>query len=77
MLEWIKAHPEDVVFILGLLTALFNWAAKPRTAEEYQALPPRLAAFLRFMAGAFPDPRKVTEAVWQAWNNTHDRRPPR
>lgn len=74
-LEWLKAHPETTVFLIGLATALFNWVTKPRTPEELASYPARVAAFFRFMNGLFPDPEKVTEAIWQAWKNTHGRLP--
>jgi len=77
MLEWIKAHPEDLIFVLGVATTLFNWVTKPRTPEELAAYPARLAAFFRFMNATFPDPQKMTESLWQLWKNTHERMPPK
>ena len=74
-LEWAKTHPETVIFLLGLLTSLFNWVTKPRTPEELAKFSPRVAAFFRAMNALFPDPEKFTEALWQAWNNTHGRLP--
>jgi hypothetical protein len=80
IVEHFRRNPEHLAFVVGLLCAVFNWLAKPRTAEELAALPPRLAAFFRFMSAVFPDPAKATEAIWQFWNQTHrkpsDPKPP-
>lgn len=76
MLEWFKAHPDlQIAIFVAIITAIFNFATKPRTPEQLAKLPPRLAAFLRLMNAVFPDPEKTIEAVWQAWKNTHDRLP--
>ncbi len=75
--NWGAENPETVMALVGVGTAIFNWAAKPRTKEELEAMSPRRAAFHRFMAGVFPDPEKAIEAVWQFARNTHDKRPPK
>ena len=75
MLEWLKAHPETVAFAFTLFVTVFNWLTKPRTPEELAQYSPRVAAFFRAMNALFPDPEKFTEALWQAWNNTHGRLP--
>lgn len=75
MLEWMKAHPETVTYAIVVFAALFNWVTKPRTPEELAKYPARVAAFFRFMNALFPDPEKITEAIWQAWKNTHGRFP--
>jgi hypothetical protein len=69
---WISSHPE---FWIPVVFGAFNWLAQKRTPEEYQAFPPRVAAFLRFMSATFPDPKRITTAIWQAWNNTHENPP--
>jgi hypothetical protein len=76
MLQWLQAHPALVTLAIPFLTALFNWACKPRTQDEYLAMSPRAAAFFRFMASTFPDPAGIINAVWQAWANTHELPPP-
>lgn len=75
MLEWMKNNPETVAFAITLFAAIFNWITKPRTPEELAKYPPRVSAFFRAMNALFPDPEKLTEAIWQAWNNTHSRLP--
>lgn len=75
MLSWIAAHYQEITLGLGVIMAVFNFVTKPRTPEELAKFPPRLAAFFRASNALFPDPEKFTEAVWQAWNNTHDRLP--
>ena len=72
MLEWLKTHPETVTFLFTIFVTVFNWVTKPRTPEEMSAYSPRMAAFFRAMNALFPDPRKFTEAIWQAWNNTRE-----
>lgn len=74
-LEWIAANPTLVTLAVGMGTATFNWATKPRTPEELAAMSPRRAAFHRFMAAAFPDPQKAIEAAWQFWNSTREKLP--
>lgn len=75
MIAFFKDNPQMLAFMLICAISVFNWVTKPRTPEELSILPPRVAAFFRFMNGLFPDPEKVTEAIWQAWNNTHGRLP--
>lgn len=67
--------PEFATLAVGILTAAYNWAAKPRTPEELLAMSPRRAAFHRWMAAVFPDPQKAAEATWQFFKNTHERLP--
>jgi uncharacterized protein YjiS (DUF1127 family) len=74
---WASNNQALITISIGLGTGLFNWAAKPRTVEELNAMSARRAAFHRFMNGVFPDPQKAIEAAWQFWKNTHDTLPPK
>lgn len=59
-LAWVAAHDEFMLaFGWPVLTALLTVALKPRTPEEYAALPPRLAAFLQLIAALGLDPIKA------------------
>lgn len=76
-LEWLRDNAATITFVLGVTTGVFNWLTKPRTPEELLAMPPRVAAFFRFMNAVFPDTPKTFESIWQFWKNTHDRLPPK
>jgi hypothetical protein len=73
LLAFLSSH-QEVMYSVAVAGAgaLFNWICRPRTSEEYLALPPRVAAFFKFMAAVFPDPKGFAEAVYQAWKNTHE-----
>lgn len=75
--KWAAENPATMTALVGLAASVFNWIAKPRTAEEYAAMSPRRAAISRFLAGVFPDPQKAFEAAWQFVKNTHDQLPPK
>lgn len=63
-LLWCREHPEfTALFVVPLLTAPINWLFKPRTPEEFAVLPPRVAGFLRVLAGAGFDPAKVSQGL--------------
>lgn len=65
-IDWLSAHP--LVWQLALyplLTAVVTWLLKPRTPEQYAALPPRLAAFLKLVAAVGFDAPKIVESVSQ------------
>ena len=65
-LDWLSAHP--LVWQLALyplLTAVVTWLFKPRTPEQYAALPPRVAAFLKLVGALGFDAPKIIEAIAQ------------
>jgi hypothetical protein len=69
VIEYLKTHPEQVVIVLlTLLTAI----AKPRTPEQYAAMPPRLAALLKFLATVLPDVVKAAHVVPQVVTGKSD-----
>lgn len=66
-LDFAESHP--VLFsalVWPLITAIVTALFKPRTPEEYAALPPRLAAFLRLIAALGLDPVKAVKIVQEA-----------
>lgn len=66
IIDWLSAHPTFWQLILyPLLTAIITWALKPRTPEEYSALPPRVAAALKFIAAIGFDAPKAIKALSQ------------
>ncbi len=69
MLDFIERHQVLMsVVIYPLLTALLTAVAKPRTPEEYSALPPRLAAFLKLVGALGLDVPNAIEAIKQGIN---------
>lgn len=65
-LAFIEAHPALVSLILvPLVMSVVNAVLRPRTPEEYAALPKRLAAFLKLLRAIFPDPQKAAIAAGQ------------
>jgi hypothetical protein len=73
---WANDNQALVALAFGAAAGAFNWACKPRTQEQYDAMPPRAAAFFRASSALFPDAYKLTESIWQFWNNTRDRMKP-
>lgn len=69
ILDFLETHPQLCGFLLALLVPLVmsivNAALRPRTPEEYAALPKRLAAFLKLLRAVFPDPQKAAIAAGQ------------
>ncbi len=71
------AHPELCAALLwplvsAILTALF----KPRTPEQYAAMPPRLAAALQLLGALGLDPVKATIAIKKIFAGTKPPGPP-
>ena len=65
-LAFVEAHPALFsVLVWPLLTAIITAVFKPRTPEEYDALPPRVAAALKLVAALGLDPVKGLEALKQ------------
>lgn len=65
-LAFIETHPALVSLILiPLVMSAVNAALRPRTPEEYAAMPKRLAAFLKLLRAIFPDPQKAAIAASQ------------
>lgn len=65
-INWLESHPALVsLVLLPLVMAIVNAILRPRTAEEYALLPPRLAAFLKLLRAIFPDPQKAAAAAGQ------------
>jgi hypothetical protein len=64
VLAWANAHPEVMAALVWpLVTAILTLAFKPRTPEQYAAMPPRLAALLQLVAALGVDPVKAAKAV--------------
>lgn len=66
VLDYLAAH--QLLWQLGalpLVTALVTWLFKPRSPEQYAALPPRVAAFLKLVAAIGWDAPKILEAIGQ------------
>lgn len=66
VLNFFAAHP--LLWQLGalpLVTALVTWVFKPRSPEQYAALPPRVAATLKLIAAVGWDAPKILEAIGQ------------
>lgn len=64
MLQWIEQNPVLFsVVVWPLVTAIVTAFFRKRTAEEYAAMPPRLAAFMRFVGAIGFDAPKALETV--------------
>lgn len=73
MLAFIEQHPALVALAWGLLTAILTHLFKPRSPEEYAALPPRVAAALKLMAALGVDWPKVVESLKQVASGSSKR----
>lgn len=65
-IDWLGAHP--VIWQLALwpiLSAAVTWLFKPRSPEEYAALPPRVAAGLKLIGALGFDAPKILESIAQ------------
>jgi hypothetical protein len=65
MLPWIEAHPVLFALLWPTVTALVTAVLKPRSVEEYAAMPPRLGAVLRLVGAIGFDVPKMLESVRQ------------
>ena len=65
MLDWIQQNPALAMMVWGAITAVVSGLFKPRTPEEYDALPPRVAAALKFVSAVGIDVPKAVEAAGQ------------
>lgn len=59
---WCGAHPELTSALVGALVTTFLGSY---TQEQYDAMPPKLAATIRLLKGIFPDTPKVVSAIKQ------------
>lgn len=76
--DWLESHPAIVSLVLVPLTmALVNATLRPRTQEEYAALPPKVSAFLKFLRAVFPDPQKAAQAAGQFLSNSNEKPAPK
>lgn len=72
-IEAVWVIPLGLYLLSAIVTALF----KPRTPEEYAALPPRLAAFLKTYAALGIDLPKLIEGIGQIVTKRDSLRPPK
>lgn len=76
--DWLESHPAIVSLVLVPMTmALVNATLRPRTQEEYAALPPRVSAFLKFLRAVFPDPQKAAQAAAQVVSGSNAKPTPK
>jgi len=62
-LDWLRANPALAGLFVYLLTGLLTAAFKPRTPEQYAALPKPVAGFLKIASAIGLDPVKLVEAL--------------
>jgi len=63
-LAFVEAHPALMALIvIPIATAIFNGLTRPRTPEEYAALPPWFAKFCKIMRALGPVPQKILDAM--------------
>lgn len=68
MADWLEKHPTLAwILIVGVCVPIVmgavNRALKPRTPEEYAAMPRWLAQVLRILAAIFPDTVKAQKVA--------------
>lgn len=63
---FLAAHPEFwAYFLFPIVTAVVTWLTKPRTAEDFASMNPRLAAFLKLVAAVGFDAPKILDSIRQ------------
>lgn len=63
---FLAAHPEFwAYFIFPVVTLVVTWLTKPRTAAEFDAMNPRVAAFLKLVAAVGFDAPKILDSIKQ------------
>jgi len=65
MMNWLEQHPVLVALVWPALSALLTALFKARTPEQYDKLPPRLAAFLKLVGALGLDVPNTLEAIGQ------------
>lgn len=66
LFDWFEAHPVfTTAVVVPLIVGTVNQLLRPRTPEQYALLPPRIAAFLKFLRAWFPDTGRASEAAVQ------------
>lgn len=71
---WIAARPALAAAITWVCVTALTWIFKARSPEEYDRMPPRLAAFLQLLGALFGDGRKIIEAAGKVFSGKS--RPP-
>lgn len=65
-LNWLDAHPNVLHFIVWpLISAIITAVFKPRTPAEYEAMPPRISAFLKIVGSLGIDVPNLMDAARQ------------
>jgi hypothetical protein len=62
-IAWLQANPLLATVLVYLATGVLNALFKPRTPEEYAAMPKWVAAALKFLSAVGFDPVKLVEAL--------------
>lgn len=66
LILFLAAHPEFwAYFLFPLITLVVTWLTKPRTSEDFAAMNPRVAAFLKLVAAVGFDAPKILESISQ------------
>lgn len=76
MLSALK-NPALIPVYLYVFSAVITAVFKPRTPEQYAAMSPRVAAFLKTFGGMFCDLPKIAEGAVQLWKGTRREDPPK
>lgn len=64
MLDFVRENPTfTAVFVVPLITAVFNFFFKWRSEEEYQRMNPYLRTLIRFTSAFGVDPVKGSKVI--------------
>jgi hypothetical protein len=67
--DWISKNPVLFSLIIWpLLTGIITWLFKPRTAEQYAAMNPKIAAVLKFLGSTGWDVPHMLDAIYELLN---------
>lgn len=67
--SWVVASPQNAIFVISILTAVFNIAVRFFTSKawgDFAAKHPRIAGVFLFFKAAFPDAGGMLKALFLA-----------
>lgn len=76
---WATRHQALIgllIVLWPLISGVVNWIFKPRTHEQYLAMPHRVAGFLEFFASAGFDPRGALSGAYKLLTGLSKAPPP-
>jgi hypothetical protein len=72
MSDWISKNPVLFTMVIWpVVTGIVTWLFKPRSPEQYAAMPARLGAVLKLIAAFGLDAPRVLEGLQQILTGVH------